>query len=131
VLLEAADFAAPNLTGVANPLANYIGTVAAPLAKNSGASALLCGQINLHTDGALPGTSASFPPLTAYGIVLAMEFAVAAEIRITNVQVLPNGIKLQWSPLAGKSYSVQSTAAVGTSFATLASNIAGTEYLDT
>jgi hypothetical protein len=136
VVLDAANFDAPDLNAVPDDLANYVRTTAIPLAKTSNANGLLCGNMNLDTAGSVPGVPGDtgfFPPLKCYATVLALDVSSttgAVDLRITSVQVTPSGVKLQWTPLAGRTYSVDATAKLGSSFTNLASNLSQTEYLD-
>lgn len=130
VLVDAQDFGRADLSGAPPGLAAYISTVALPLAQNMGASGLLCGKMKLTTSGSNPGTPGSFPPLATDAVVLSMEFASAASLRITSIEATPSGVRIKWTALTGKLYTVEATDSLSSPFATLASNLTVTEYLD-
>jgi hypothetical protein len=135
VLLNASQYAAPDLTGAPNDLANYIRTVAIPVATANNASGFICGDINLQTSGSLfgiPGDTGFFPALTAYGVVFGLDLSPPASstLDITNVVFTADGLRLQWSPLAGQTYSVQATSGLGSGFTTIATNLSQPEFTD-
>lgn len=129
-VIDAQDFGAPDLTGVPDNLAAFIRSVGLPIAQQSHSSGLLCGDMNLQTAGSLPGTSGFFPPLTGYAFVLALDFSGVAELRITSIQALAEGTRLQWTPLTGATYSVEATDSLEKPFASIAAGLVQTEYLD-
>jgi hypothetical protein len=132
VLLEPSQFDAPDLTQVESSLAAYIKSVAIPLAKSSNANGLLCGQLNLHTAASNPGTTGSFPALVGYSVLIALDMGAGSsgEIRITNVQLTPDGAKLQWTSNSPQTYSVEATSTLSAPFVTIASNLTQPEYVD-
>jgi hypothetical protein len=136
VVLDAADYDAPDLTGVDSSLANYINTVAIPLAKSTPTAGLLCGSMTLTTAGSvpgIPGDTGYFPPLNCFATALAMDLSAATTgaLKITSIQVTPEGLQIQWSPLAGATtYSMESTGALGSPFTALSSNLTTTTYVD-
>jgi hypothetical protein len=132
VLIEKSDWGAPDLSGVPDSLANYVTGVAIPLAESMPAAALLCGYMNLSTDGSVPGTTGYFPALNTYGVVLAMDFGGGGStpLRIINIEVTPDGVKLQWTPLTQKTYAVEAEDSLASTFKTLAGGLTTSEYVD-
>jgi hypothetical protein len=132
VLLDPANFDSPDLAGVAADLANYIRSVAIPLAKTMNANGLLCGTVKLDTAGSVPGVPGDtgyFPPLNCYSTLLAMDLGTG-QLSITSVQSTAAGTKIQWSPLSGNTYSIYATASLDTPFTLLASSLFQSQYLD-
>ena len=128
-LVEQRDFDAPAFPGVGDDFTDYIKAVAIPLARSQGASALLCSEMNLQTAGSIPGTTGFFPPLNAYAVLVAAEFA--PNLRLTSVvRTQTGGVRLQWSPIANAKYSVEAANAVGGPYSQISTGLATTEYTD-
>ena len=131
--LEAKDFGVTvtNLNLAGDPLVAYVNQVALPLARSLGASSLLCGQLQLKTPAALPGTSGTFPALQGPCAFIAMEFANTGQSpRITSLTVNSQGVRIQWTPQSGKLFAVESTDSLALPFASVAAQLGATEYLD-
>jgi hypothetical protein len=131
--LEAKDFGVTvtNLNLAGDPLVAYVNQVALPLARSLEASSLLCGQLQLKTPGALPGTTGSFPALQGPCAFIAMEFANTGQsLRITSVIANAQGVRIQWVPQSGRQYAVESTDALTSPFASVATQLTATEYVD-
>lgn len=136
VLLDAANFANPDLTGVPGELAAYVRSVAVPVAQAAQAAGLICGTMTLQTAGSVPGNSNEtgyFPPLDTYAVVLALDLGgnAAGDLRITSAERTASGLRLRWNSQAGQTYSVRATTSLASPFDVVAANLSGSEYIDT
>lgn len=128
-VIESNDYTAPNLIGIPQGLADYISSVAIPLAKTQGASAVLCGQMNLNTPASLPGTAGGFPALNTYAVVVALEFAVLPP-QFTSVGKSASGNVLTWKSTGNKPVTVQYTTNLANPFKNLAENLSSGQFTD-
>ena len=132
ILIDATDYGAPDLSAAPAALADYVTNVAIPLAQARSASGLLVSASTMVTTGSEGNTPAFFPPLNAYGVSVALEFAaVAEEVRFTGIGIVPEGVRLEWSEIAGRTYTVEAKDSLAGMFATIASNLTTAEFIDT
>lgn len=128
ILIDAVDYSAPDLNAAPADLAAYVLDVAIPLAQERGASGLLVFAADLETSGS-PGV---FPPLDAYGVSVSLEMAaVVEEVRFSDIGLVPEGVRMVWSEVDGRTYAIEAADEPGGTFATIASNLPSPEFIDT
>jgi len=130
--LDARNFATTVINDLnpADPLVAYVNSVVRPLALQRGATSLLCGHLNLRTPGSSPGTSGGFPALQGVCAFVALEFDNPSAFAITSFQPAPTGLKLTWSPLTGRKYTIEAANALSGGFTPLATHVVPSEYID-
>lgn len=132
-LIESSDFASdlPNPNN-SDPMKAWINQVALPLARSLQPNAILCGKVNASTTGSNPGTPGSFPPLNAFGTFIAFEPtpSVGPSLKILSARLALNGFQIEWTPVAGRTYRIDSAPSVTGPYTLQARTGSETKFLD-
>ena len=132
IQIDAADYASPDIAAAPAELAAFVTDIAIPIAQERGASGLLVFAADLETSGSVGNTPGFFPPLDAYGVSFSLEMAaVVEEVRFSDIGLVPEGVRMVWSAVDGRTYAIEAADEPGGTFATIASNLPSPEFIDT
>lgn len=108
----------------------YVDLILIPLAQGLGANGLLFARVSGIVPPSSGGTGGSFPQLPIAAVVFAVDLSTPAPpLAITNVSIVPTGLRIAWNAQPGRTYSVEAADSLSTPFAVLATNLAGPSFV--